>query len=393
MIEKSASQVRVKHLDYGWEALHATDRFGGPSSIAVGGAVLLEGNRTYVDDLDDGSILVTSTKAFRKGGAAVVVTSGYLPFGGETSFRQTCRYAGNHVRVTLDIGWPRGGLVRRHLGVGEHWLPGRWRRVFCIPPASHLAGGAEPAWHAMPDTPVDGHMVAHWHRPPLALVFERADGVRLEVGTGSDLWRWEQSLGYGPESGSYKVMFCAEGVRVVREPLMCCQEFSPEPRPYRLSWYAAWSVPGRSQVRPNAGADAMRLDFTSGPTTLQARRTSSFAAHVRGERSTCACWMASATAKAARRTIRSLAARGSQGDLAVSGLTPGVCWDAAHVGRRAPDGLVHWDINALLDFSVWSRQQLGSAWRVFPRVEGFWAELPSLGGLLARNGFGDVDAT
>lgn len=391
MIERAENLVSIQHPEYGWEAVHATDRFGGPLRLTAGAGVLLEGTRTYVDDLDDSSILVTSTRAFRKGGAAVVVSSGYLPFGGEATFRQTCRYAANHVRVTLDIGWPRGGLVRRHLGVGGHWLPGPWRRVFCVPPASHLADGAEPAWHSIPAAPTDAHMVAHWHRPPLALVFERADGTRLELGTGSDLWRWEQSLGYGPECGSYKVIACAEGVRVVREPLMCCREFSPTPRPYRLSWYAAWSLPGDAG-RTVVGAKATQVGFAAGQPSLPSLRTASSAAQVRGERSPCACWLASATSRAARRTIRSLSAQGSGGELAASGLTPGICWDAAHLGRRVPDGLVHWDINALLDFSVWARQQLGPAWRVVPRADGSWAELPSVCGLFAQNGFADAEA-
>jgi hypothetical protein len=46
----------------------------------------------------------------------------------------------------------------------------------------------------------------------------------------------------------------------------------------------------------------------------------------------------------------------------------------------------HWDINAILDFCVWTRRQLGEEWAV--RVENRLVDtLPSLRGIELANGF------
>ena len=117
MIERDDTAVRVTHPSLDWEAVHSGSGFGGPDRIALAGDELVRFCHNHIDDLDDRSIVTTQRKAFRRGGAAVVETRGYFPFGGEVKMAQTCRYAACHMRVTLDVNWPRGGVVRRHFGV------------------------------------------------------------------------------------------------------------------------------------------------------------------------------------------------------------------------------------------------------------------------------------
>jgi len=412
MIERDKDRIRIAHPDGAWEAEHEAERFGGPALIRVNGTPVLEACRFYVDDITDESAVVKKNRAFRKAGTATVVSRGYLPFGREAGFIQTCRYAANHVRVTFDLHWPRGAVIRRHLGVGGLFLPGKWKRCFCVPPALHIADGAKPAWQEIPEPGEAPLMVGHWHRPPLALVFERDDGVAVEIGTGSDLWRWEYALGVGPESGSYKAMLEQDGLRLIREPLMCCAEFAPAPREYRFTWYAAWRVPpapsppdfppgtdvkfGERQegasdseagatAPDNADGPSFALDPRRMPCPSAWRRAGSPMGYVRDERTPCPCWQSAGVQKTARRVIRQLAARPS-GWLTVRGLAPGVCWDPAHLDRKNRNGMGHWDVNAILDFAVWTRQQLGPEWRVrtdSPELN----ELPSLAGLFSRNGF------
>jgi len=406
MIDKSADTIRITPADGSWTATHGSQRFGGPEEIRVGEQVVLEHVDFYIDDVAGDAAVVDRVRAFRKGGSAIVISEGFFPYGVQPRFTQTCRYAANHVRVTFDLQWPRGGVVGRHLGVGGARLPGAWARYRCVPPALHLAHETKSRQHALAEPAAPGTMAGHWHRPPLALVFEGQDGTTCEIGTGNDIWRWENGLGYGIESGSFKIMHEPGGLRLIREPLMCCEPFEPKPRTYRFTWYAAWRgkrpaaadpVPGSTVGMPLdidvhhgiRNVDPSRpllLDFAQIPWPKRWQRAGSPAAFARDQRRGEPCWQSAGVQKLARRVIRQLAARRSPGRLVIRGVAPGVCWDPRHLDRKRPDGIAHWDLVSILDYAVWARAQLGPAWEI--EIEpGKFGDLPSVTGLFSNNGF------
>ena len=412
MIGHTAKQITIAHPDGMWEAVHSTERFGGPHTISVNGDVLLEAPRFHIDDIGDESAIVLKQRAFRKAGTAMATSTGYLPFGSETKFFQSCRYAANHVRITFDLRWRRNTAIRRHLGLGSLFLPGKWKRYFCLPPSLHLSEGAKPKWQDISDADDAPAMIGHWHRPPLALVFERADGTAVEIGTGYDLWRWEQCLGLGPENGSYKILREENGLRLVREPVMCCEEFTPLPRDYRFTWYAAWRSAKAQETSPLPPANPLQFDLRRGLTPgglaetvahkseppvfsldlndiawpAKFRRAGTAAAYIRGENEAQPCWKSPGMQKGLRHAIRQLAGLSTEGTLQLRGVNPGLCWDSTHLGYKNPDGVAHWDINSVLDFAVWTRQQLGLGWQIQTET-GALAELPSMTGLFGQNGF------
>jgi hypothetical protein len=327
------------------------------------------------------------------------------------------------MRVTTDIKWPRGAQVKRHFGLGCLSLPGRdWKRVLAVPPAVHAGEGSTTEWIALPVPEGGPVMVAHWHRPPLALVFERHDGFRLEVGTGSDLWRWEHGMGAGPESGSWKVFRDPDEVRLVREVLMCCSPFEPEPRPYRFTWHMAWSAPAPATERPGGEPFVLRLstrDKGLEPKQFQElrdadrdgrnlhlvldtaaqdwqdsfRRSATQPDWIRGLRTPMPCWQSAAVIKRLRRVVRQLMQLQRTHSLEFRNVSPGICWDPGHLDRRRDDGLCHWGIGNLLEFSTWTRQQLGPDWRITSVPAAEWQDLPSVSELFAVNGFETTDDT
>ncbi len=396
-----------------WEALHDANRLSGPRSFRLGGRELWTDVQDSVNGMPLAGAVVKGAKAGTSAGCAVVKSSGYFPFGNQIALAQQSVYAANHALFTADLDWPAKTVVRRHLGLGAVRAPGAWTRFFCVPPAQHQAEGRAPCWQDIPTAAAGGDgkplMIGHWHRPPLALVLENADGLRLEFGTGTDLWRWEQSLGYGPESGSYKLLLDAGGITYVREPLMCCAEFAPAPRAYRFTWYAAWekkhapppeTPEGLKPVAPDAHGnldkDALPsdglpvlLDFGLMPVQDGWKRAAQPLEMAREPRRGAPCWECESVQKRARNAIRQLRTlRPGGGTLIVRGATPGICWDASHPGKRSGSLLAHWDINALFDFSEWTRKQLGDAWEIRAESAGPWAELPSVRGLFAPSGFG-----
>ncbi|MCF7854990.1 MAG: hypothetical protein K9N51_09350 [Candidatus Pacebacteria bacterium] len=407
MIEHNDNCITVGHDTLGWTAHHDAGSFGGRFSMELANDRLCEDGGFYVDDMTVAHAVVDHANAYRKSGTAVVESRAHLPFGNGVELAQACRYAANHVSVTLDIQWRRGVSVNRHLGVNAMWLPGRWSRYYCLPPAVQWADGIEPAWHELPEVNEGETMAGHWHRPPLCLVFERPDGKCLEIGTGSDLWRWEQCLGAGPDKGSYKIQVQPDGIRLIWEPLMCCEPYDPPPRQYRMKWYMAWDngeaprppAPAGKSRTVEMGADRKLkipeqgeagqywvLDMTRLQWPETAYRTGSAPAYIRGERSSLPCAEGNATRKLLKRVVRQLADRAEPGILEWRGLTLGPCWDSSHVNRKNRDGTVHWDISTMLEFGTWARRQLGPAWDI--RVANDLANvLPSLAGLFQPTAF------
>lgn len=441
MIQTTAEQIRVTHDDGLGELVFAADRAGGPQEIRLAADVLVREVRSYLDDFIEKQAVVDDLKGSRKGGTAVVQAHAFYPFGCKVAFTQTVTCAANRAMFTYDLKWPQQGVVRRQFGLGSLFVPGAWARFWCVPPAQQLAERGETVTcqpipeQAAAAAPV---LLGQWQRPPLALVLERADGLRLEIGTGSDLWRWEFGLGLGPDTGSYQLFAERDGLRFVREPLRCSAEFTPAARKFRFTWYAAWWKPGLVSAsaagdgatlltfRPDGDLDVPRppppaaraskaktksrkkpvvpaklpppcwaLDFATLPVPDTCRRFSSTEKLGSGQRAAEFCWEADAVQKRARRVIRQIAAAAEPGTLVIRGVRPGLCWDASHLGKVNPAGLAHWDINAIFDYSEWVCQQL-TGWQVlfepgadaaFPgAAAGLWPP-PSVAGLFQPNGF------
>lgn len=108
---------------------------------------------------------------------------------------------------------------------------------------------------------------------------------------------------------------------------------------------------------------------------------------IRESRQAMPCWESAAVQKRLRRAVRRVAQTCSSGTFIFGPLLPGVCWDAGHLGRNVPDGLVHWDLPAMLDFSVWCRQTLGEDWTLAGDAVGIFQEFPSMRQLFSPNGF------
>jgi hypothetical protein len=408
-MNSSASVRQIAPSDGLWTALHDQARVDGPAEITCGGDCLVREVTFQLDDFGADLVLSDRFRDFHKGGAALVEVSGHFPFGAEIGMAQTFRYGARHVRVVSDLKLRKGSTVRRQVGLGSLFLPGPWRRLYCIPSAQDLAEGKEARWRDLPAAPAVGATLAHWQHLPLALVFERPNGARLEIGAGSDLWRWEHHFGCKTGTSSYTVVAEEGGLRVRREPLLTDTELQPQPRVYRLTWHLAWQpagaeaaptspepqlVPvrftaeGEALIREAVGAatcPALLLDLNQWPCLAQRRRAVSPAALRRDERAPSPCWESAGVQKALRRMIRQIAALGPHGVLTWRGLYPGPCWDPTHCERQG-EPLPHWDLDALLGLCTWGRQQLGPGWQVRVEAPG-WEMLPSVAGLFAPTGF------
>ena len=166
-----------------WECAFDIRRGAALASLHVDGMERARTSSFYVDDFADSAGIPGRAREFRKTGAAVVGGTTVLPVGAEVALTRTWRLAANHIRLAEDLKWPRGAVVKRHLGLEGLTLPGEWTSVRCVPPLQHWIEGADIFERDIPVFEGEPTMIGHWHRPPLALVFRAADGFELEIGT------------------------------------------------------------------------------------------------------------------------------------------------------------------------------------------------------------------
>ncbi|MCK5803835.1 MAG: hypothetical protein KAI66_13425 [Lentisphaeria bacterium] len=386
MIENDLGRITICHPS-GWEADHDDERFGGPFEIRLGDEVLAQTTSFLLDDVPPDSVVLKKCRAYRKGGIAIAVCKGYLPFGNQIKFAQTCRYAANHARITFDVNWPRAAPVRSHFRIGDLFLPGEWSRFWCLDGTSGTG-----QWQdiGQDDT------IASWGTPPLALVFEREDGLRFELGVGSDIWRWQAGMTLPLAENSFRVVREANGVRLIQELVTAAEEVEPQKRQYRFSWYLAWSAdlelcdppsePVPLTIDLKDGAHLEKLSDEDIPCVALDLAALPLPSHCLRTSDGLPCWQSPGTQKLARRVVRQLAGRFPEGHLVVRNPTVGSCTNTSHFDRKGGIEMTHWDLPPLMDFSEWACHCLGDGWDISAEFSNE-VEQPSLAGLFTNNGF------
>jgi len=385
--------TNIQHPTGNWLAQHSLSQAGGPSLLQENGIALLKDFHHRYDDLSDELLIPDKVRIFRKAGAAVFSSEGHFPFGAEIALRQNIRYAANHARITTDLRWKKGAALKKELAIGSALLPGNWDRVLVFP-----ADGKLPAWQTL--------TAGTFHRfspLPLSLVFRNQHGQSLEIGTGDDLWRWQNGLLAKAQTDAPCIELNIQDDGILFKRLVSInpneEEFFPEPRDYRFTSFLAWSAPALRQnttapsepvaleIRPGEGLSrkqllecgstpCVSLDFSQLDLPRQAMHSLS-----QGY-----CWESKITQKSVRKLIRQLADFSTTGFLQITGgLSPGLCDDPVHCSRK--NKALHWDLSAILDLTSWTQQRLGDGWTINVQQTAPYDELPSLACLAAANGF------
>lgn len=385
-----SQEINVIHPTGGWSIVHREDCCGGPLSLAVDGKLVMSGFDNSFDDVGNDGMTVKKSHVYHKSGVAVFEGEGILPSGPESGVWTACRYAGNVARVTVDFTIKKETVVKSGIECGSMVLHGKWVAVTTVPDFGKKALS-------------EGQSI-HYEELPLAWVFEREDGFKLEIDTGFDLWRWRNSVEMG--GATVDVAVFADHVDFKRHLLVVEdggeEGVQPPSRDYRFYSQLAWSVPvlyadaaDMPEVTPleilpkGKGIDVKALGENPAVSIDFSKLTAVDSMHVLhdGVQQEALCWECNNTKLAAKRIIRQLAAKSAEGFLLIEGgMTPSVCDNGKHVDRSGKT-VAHWDLNGITAFAIWARQCLGNVWRVVVKQPEPWNGLPSLQGLFAQNGF------
>ena len=383
-------EVNVVHSEGCWNIVHDLDCCGGPLALTVDGKLVVSGFDNSFDGIGNDGMTVTKSHLYHKGGVAVFEGEGVLPSGPESCVWMSCRYSGNIARVTVDFTIKKETVVKEGIECGSMVLNGKWTSVTTVP-------------DFVKTDLVEGKSL-HYEELPLAWVFEREDGFKLEIDTGFDLWRWRNSVEMGGATADVEVF--DDHVDFKRHLLVVTdggeEGVQPPSRDYRFCSQLAWSAPSlyttaddmpevtHLDILPKGkGIDMKALSEKPAVAVDFSKLTATDSMHVThdGELQEALCWECNNTKLGAKRIIRQLAAKSAEGFLLIEGgMTPSVCDNGKHVDRPGKT-VPHWDLNGITAFASWARRCLGDGWRVVVKQPEPWNGLPSLQGLFAQNGF------
>ncbi len=375
----------IQDKDGVWSARHSNGRCGGPRALHINGTSVMSGVTCVIDGQGDDSLHCRKTRVYHKAGQSIFECDG--TFKGGQTYSQTCKYAGNSLRVTWDLNWPKNIPVKSSVEIGSAVLDGEWTKVYVVN-STPVDGLPFPGlWKAL--TPGE---ILFFDTLPASLVFERSDGVRLEYSLGFDIWRWNHGLGVEGAS-TLTVQVGLDKVRLTRRIAMTDAEEGviPEAREYRFMATFAWSWPGMEDM--DDVADAVELpvissaqgfdmsSFTGGAVSLDYAKLPCIDSAKRGG---VPCLETAQAISVLKRCVRQLATASDSGVLVIRNLEPGFCTEGRHVSKKGER--LHWDLYDILTFAAWAKNCLGEGWRICcPQND--WKELPSLAGLYLPNGY------
>ena len=361
--------IQKKH----WQAIHSYLQLTGLRNLSFNGQTLIKNIHCYTDSINNETTRVSKIKNYNKAGISIVELEGEHCLGNCHYYRHIYRYGNQHARLTTDVRFSKDNTVKRHFGVDSFFIVGDWTHITVFPPIQHLKENDKPYTIKINKKQDLGTLIEHWHRAPLAIIFTRKDGLLFELFTGSDSWRWDNALGYKTESSSHKIFLQEEGLKIVREPLMCFQEFKPQAQDYRFSSIISWGYPKRIVRKNNPEFQLITLnkeaklegklvqyikkhpvpklilDFSSfkfHPNKLATKISEEFYT----QNSTCFTTNSSVTFF--KKIANKLLAFDKKMIIIFRNFTPHICSNPQHFSKNSTE-LFHWDINHIIDFALW----------------------------------------
>lgn len=319
--------------------------------------------------------------------ACKVESVSVIPFGSEPEIRRSTEFVGNHAKVIVDIDMKKGFPADK-ISVDKILLPGNWQRIAFIEDMSAKSSSANVIhWENLND---EKEFTRNSESPLLVILLESDDGKMIEVGIGSDLWRWISAEKAG-HNAKFCIKKCAKGISFIRNVVCWPEEIELDTRLWRFTWYFSWlnvnnpikSVSEKSVGLPLPGEKIKKVDPPIYHLPVSGWHKSACAI-LENQPIDVPCLQSSIIKKHLKRWVRSMANQCCDETVYLTGLIPGVCESASHMERPKKQCLPHLNIFSLLDFWFWAYRQFrktGNDFRIVADGNYIWKELPSVIGL------------
>jgi hypothetical protein len=298
-----------------------------------------------------------------------VDTRSVIPFGSEPAVLRKFEYYSNIIKITTDIR-VKAPVEGNVFSIDELLLQGKWKRFAVIGASKKKQINDKIKWKkaSVSESPL-------YESKNLfgIILLESEDGVRIEIGTGFDIWRWNIAQEMEDVDGKLIIELNKEGSVIIKRHIMCAEnDFVIPKREWRFNWYMAWDT----------GADSVS-DSAVEPTTISVNKFEwSDAGLVKEGDSilSAPCLHSKAARNRLKKWIRSQLDISRGKEVRIIDVKPHICGNPAHLERPKYDELLHWDLPDIIDLWFWANRQLRkkeSLFSLLPEKNGVFEHLPS----------------
>ncbi len=365
-----------------WKSIHELNSISGPPVLTLGSTPIFNQCACEIGDLSDKVALIDSVKEWRKGNILHLKLQSHFPFGGRTKLIQSYRYYNGILRITTDFVIPKRTIIPKQIGVGSFTLPGEWLGYQVVARKSGTQIGLSKL-NDLTSLRSQSTVIKSWESHPVALVFKHKTGIELEIGLGTDLWRWDNGFLIDNNDAKYTLAFVDNEIRFQRLVSVAEDDIEPIPRRYTFNWYLSWSMSQHSD--PVNGLSLIDLNYNN-EQELDISQLNQETENIPSnyalkfdvgniewrqfqkriyddEISNSPCFAASSAITHLKRIIRQISSLKNKGiPIYITGISPGICNCGRHVFKKRP--CIHWDMVPIIEFAAWTRKMLGKKRRI-----------------------------
>jgi hypothetical protein len=312
------------------------------------------------------------------------------PFGSEPVIKRKWEQASNHIKVITDITL-HSATPMKYMKIDSLEVPGEWSKIVVI---------GQDTVDDLNITVTELNVASLKNSEykfaciPLVVLFQAEDGTQIEVGTGYDLWRWNQAERYEAQC-NYSLIFKNDGILFNRQPFVWDDDYSFPRNNLRFTWYFAWGsktenktadvVKNILEVRNkkltvNKVSDAYcyTIDKSLWPKTANAKNNN--------DSSETPCFISRQTGNLLKKWLRTLFPKieNSADSIILYDIEPNLCLNASHMERTNKRDTLHCDYFYIMSLWEWANRYLGesdSNFLMSLKSDSLFKDLPSAKGL------------
>jgi hypothetical protein len=309
------------------------------------------------------------------------------PFGPEPIIGRRIEQSGNFMRVTTDV-LIKSAMALEFLKIDTLRIRGEWENI-----TVYYQSSRESFYVLSKEIDIENidNKRVLFETIPLAVVFTDKNGIQLEIGTGYDLWRWNNAARFYAEN-RFVIKKEKDYIVFERTPILWENEHEIKKFNFRFSWYFAWGKKSLTERKSKKKIATLllqanklaayqaeicdyKLDYSNWPTATKSSNSNE------------PCFASRQTENLLKDFLRKTLPKMSERDkfICLHGVLPHICSNSGHMERNKPEIFVHWNYWNMMVFWEWANNFFASNDKKFAFItdsQSLLSYLPSFRGMM-----------
>jgi len=370
---------KIEIEEYGWSGGHDLEQHV-PFCLTVGkeeNAISVNLTGVTIGRFDESMAMPLKAVRhdFMEDDGHSVETRSVIPFGSEPAVLRKFEYFSKIIKVTTDVR-VKAPVEGNIFSLDELRFSGNWKRFAVIRASGQIRIDDSIKWENMSSS---DSVVYESENLFGVILLEAENGVRVEIGTGFDVWRWNIAEKHDDIEGKLQIAV-KDGDFIIKRHVMCSEiDFIIPKRDWRFNWYMAWDSVEEYISDDASESSSISLDQFDWSDAGSVKEDSVIV--------DAPCFHSKAARNRLKKWIRSQLNISQGREVLLTGVAPHICSNSAHLERAKFDKLLHWDLPDIIDLWFWANRQLrkkDSCFSIIPDKRGIFSELPSFKGMRGR---------